>query len=376
MRKRPARPLLYSLVMETSVRRAGLVPAWLVPTIVVALVLFASAVTWAVVKQNTGTARVPNVEGLDLPQARSRLVLAGFKVRKGDRRFSASAPKGAVLDQSPAAGKVLRSGDTVTLALSNGSERFAMPDVTGMPYQTAQDKLRALGLEVKVETVSSPKAKDLVLESFPSPNMQVSTAELVRLSVSAGSLRQNVLLPVDLTGKRFVIDPAPMPASKVGSDVPMSVARRVQALLQASGASVTLTRSSATSEGVPVAERGLAALRTAPHAVIGLSVETTGTPGFGVTILPAEMTTPQSYIASVDMARAFSQAFRRSERRISLLPAASDPVLAASKTTGVRLSLGSLSDSQDVASMPDPAWADAVAHEIYRSIASVYAPTK
>jgi beta-lactam-binding protein with PASTA domain len=98
------------------------------------------------------TRDVPDVEGLTLASARSRLQALGL--RSAVTKIASSQPAGTVVAQSPRAGATLRAGASVRLTVSSGPATVAVPDVTGLDESSARARLRALGF--RVETVDEP----------------------------------------------------------------------------------------------------------------------------------------------------------------------------------------------------------------------------
>lgn len=365
---------------ETGSRRRSLLPRWLLPALAAAAIVAIAGGAWAFRSSGAEDIRVPNVAGLDVPVARSRLVLAGLAVTRGDERFSATVPRGAVVEQRPGPGEIVPKGTEVVLVVSAGTETFPMPDVTGLAYTDARDRLGKDGLVVRIEPISSDRPKDVVVESLPAPGVTVSTSDIVVLRVSSGAGARGGLTPANLSGKRFVIDPAPGPVASAETspsrtDHTLELTRRLRSLLQASGAEVVVTRSvsdTSSSEG----DRAMQSLQAQATAVLGLSVDTTGKAGMALTVLPSASTTPEDYLGSVELSRELAAELRASKRTLTVRDATGDTVLLGAKSPGVRLTLGVVGDKTDAARLGDPKWLDGVATDIYRAIADLYGPAR
>ncbi|MEU1114954.1 MULTISPECIES: Stk1 family PASTA domain-containing Ser/Thr kinase [unclassified Streptomyces] len=92
---------------------------------------------------------VPGVVGESRADATADLEDAGLKVEIAEKWVtSEEEDKGDVAKQSPAEGRSLAEGDTVTLTISKGPPMIEVPDVTGMNVDDASDKLEAAGFEV------------------------------------------------------------------------------------------------------------------------------------------------------------------------------------------------------------------------------------
>lgn len=353
-------------------RRRGLIPRWapwaaggvgLLVVIVAILVLVLS---------RSDISRVPSLEGLDRKAAETRLQELGLRLVVGDQRFSASAPVGTIIDQTPVAGTQVKAGTAVTVALSAGSESFPMPDVTGQLLDAARKKLRDRGLSVEFQTVPSDKDQGTVISTVPSPGATVMTGDTVRLTVAAGASGSDTLLPSDLKNKTFVLDPAPVPAGG-GVDVTMDVARRVRALLEASGARVVVTRSvTDTGDAANTLARSKRAKEASGTALIGFSVTESGATGIAVLSVPNTSTTQPTYMQSLSLFQAITDALKASFPNLTTGTSDNDLILNETGIAAVRIRLGSVQSGADKLSFTDPEWADNVAKATYRSIAQVY----
>ena len=67
------------------------------------------------------TGQVPDVVGMEMELARTRLENAGFELEMGTYRAHPIVPKGAVADQRPPAGSALERGGRVVVVVSAGA---------------------------------------------------------------------------------------------------------------------------------------------------------------------------------------------------------------------------------------------------------------
>lgn len=145
--------------------------------------------------------KVPNVVGLDFQTAQQRLTQAGFKAERGETRFYAAAPKGTVLDQTPAAGSRDVGGAVVTLALSGGQRMGVVPNVVGMARPDAERALDQAGFDLGDVTEQPGQApRGEVVDSRPRPGSQTPIPGPISLVVSAGP---NVVQVPDVVGRTF-----------------------------------------------------------------------------------------------------------------------------------------------------------------------------
>lgn len=104
---------------------------------------------------------VPNVVNVDAYEATEILKKEGLLCVIGDSTYSPSHKPGAILEQTPAAGSVVKSGRIVYLTINlNGKPLVTMPDlVNNSSLREAEAKLRALDFKLSPaqEVVGYPK---------------------------------------------------------------------------------------------------------------------------------------------------------------------------------------------------------------------------
>lgn len=340
--------------------RPPYVARWVWPAVIVTMAVLVIAGIAVATTSARSEVAVPDVVGLDESVAKVRLAQAGLEMRVGERSFDASDP-GTVLDQSPVGGATASRGDFITLVVSEGTEEFEMPDVVGLSARIAKAQLEGRGLSVKIEAVESDAPSDTVIATNPSPGATVRSTDLVRLSVATPPDASTALVPFALTGAMFVIDPVSAPGEP--SDITMEVTRRLRALLEASGASVRVTRSIATSGTQPPAST---AVTGTVAAYIGLDVIATGTGGMAVSTLSASAAGSlyqPSYVLADEVEKQLRAAGNTVARETS-----DNTALATAGGPALRVRVGSFQSPADALAFKDPAWADKVARALYRAI--------
>ena len=147
------------------------------------------------------SAVVPPVVGLRFDEAERKLAEAGLKATLGETRPSATAPRRYVLAQTPAAGTAVGPEVVVTLDISAGQLRVAVPTVTGMSRDNAIAALRAANLEIG-QVIERPgsEARGTVLSSQPEAGQQVPQGTPVEVVVSTGP--SELLMP-DVVGREL-----------------------------------------------------------------------------------------------------------------------------------------------------------------------------
>ncbi|MBE0476258.1 MAG: PASTA domain-containing protein [Coriobacteriia bacterium] len=352
---------------QRGIRRRPLVPLWAAAVLAAAVLAAAGAVAaWQFLGGRT--VEVPPVTGLAYEEAADRLSAAGLTPRRGDERFSPEFPEGTVVEQVPAAGARLRSGAEVVLVVSAGTETFLMPDVVGRPLEDARRLLTQRGLAVRVEVVQSEAASGTVVSTVPAPGATVTTSDVVRLTVAGSGSASSALLPYRMEGLSFAIDPTPVATGTL--DAPLEVARRLRSLLEASGATVTVTRSLADPEPSARARARTAAEAT-PTALVGLGVAARGEGGVAVILPPAAEGRSAFQSDSEALAQRMA-AELRGERRVVTVLTERDAVISRVPAPGARVRLGSAGSREDELAFRDPRWTDEIARAVYRALGEVF----
>jgi serine/threonine-protein kinase len=130
----------------------------------------------------------PGLIGLTQKVAVDRLEHDGLHIRVGDPSYSEDVPRGRVVATDPSPGAKILDHGTVTLTMSMGKERFAVPNLARMTVDQAQDALRshhlAYGRSILRYDESAPKGT--VLHTTPAKGTREPTGFQVDLVVSKG----------------------------------------------------------------------------------------------------------------------------------------------------------------------------------------------
>ncbi|MFF8768789.1 Stk1 family PASTA domain-containing Ser/Thr kinase [Kitasatospora sp. NPDC015120] len=162
--------------------------------VVLAVALLVGGATYAISGAVYGT--VPGVLGKNRTEAERILDAAGMH-GKVSEVYSESVPAGQVMAADPGVGTRTRKSDAVTLTVSRGPKRIAVPDVTGRPAAQAASALTGAQLTAGTvtETYHDTVAEGSVISSSPAAGQQVPENTPVALVVSKG------MVPVpDVTG--------------------------------------------------------------------------------------------------------------------------------------------------------------------------------
>jgi eukaryotic-like serine/threonine-protein kinase len=142
---------------------------------------------------------VPELRELPSEEARSRLSRLGLVMVLADSLPNPDVPQGAVLAQSPLAGREVLPGSGVRIILSAGRERRTVADVSGMGRAHAVRMLEALGFMVEVVEETAPLAAGRVVGTEPAAGTVLPAASRVQLTVSSGPPLAQVPQVVGLT---------------------------------------------------------------------------------------------------------------------------------------------------------------------------------
>ncbi|MFG2962468.1 MULTISPECIES: Stk1 family PASTA domain-containing Ser/Thr kinase [unclassified Streptomyces] len=133
--------------------------------------------------------KVPPLLAKTEAQATARLKEAGLDVRTVEHAYSDTVKRGTVISTDPAAGRRIRSNDSVTLTISDGPETVNVPDVQGRTLARARALLKADGLAPGMVTreFSDSVPKGSVISTDPGIGTKRHTGSAIALVVSKGS---------------------------------------------------------------------------------------------------------------------------------------------------------------------------------------------
>lgn len=111
---------------------------------------------------------------------------AGFEVEIVDG-YSESVPVGGIVSQDPGVGDRIRRGATITVVVSQGPERYQVPNLAGLPEDKAREELSKFNAEVKVEHEYSVDIRaGEVTRTDPAAGEEVKAGTPVTVFVSDG----------------------------------------------------------------------------------------------------------------------------------------------------------------------------------------------
>ncbi len=130
----------------------------------------------------------PNLEGLDLEQARLILEQNGIIEGVLSKAYNKMAGEGSVIAQDPPSGATLNRGEAVNLLVSLGPrpEEYRMPDVKNLSLDRAVDLIKKNKLEIGMikPVYLSDSPPNLVVGQDPPSGYRVKTGERINLEVN------------------------------------------------------------------------------------------------------------------------------------------------------------------------------------------------
>ena len=130
---------------------------------------------------------IPDVSGMSETEAQNELEDAGFKVTSSFQ-YDDSVESGKVISTTPEVGTKAEKGSTVTMLVSQGSNKKTVPDVRGMADATAQSTIKSYGFNVGTVTYdySDSVEKGMVISQTVEPGTKASAGTSISITVSNG----------------------------------------------------------------------------------------------------------------------------------------------------------------------------------------------
>ena len=179
--------------------------AILLPFLVLALLLLCG---WAWLRHYTrhgDVMRVPDLKGMALTEAESMLTSRELRALVIDSVYSDEWPKGAVVEQDPAAGLDVKSGRKVYLVVNASQPKMIdMPQLVDLSKRQAISVLEIIGLEVKELQYKPDPCVDCVIAQLYkgepiAADVRIRRGESVTLVLGSGDKGERVPIP-DLVG--------------------------------------------------------------------------------------------------------------------------------------------------------------------------------
>jgi serine/threonine-protein kinase len=142
---------------------------------------------------------VPEVAGLDLEEAVSDLVAAGFIIGDKKELSDDNIEEGHIIRTNPRPGKVVKEGTLIDLYISTGKERFELSDYRGRMYEDVASLLEDLNFrDIKTTQQHDDSEPGTILDQNPDEGEEVIPSETVlEFTISMGP---ELVRLIDLTG--------------------------------------------------------------------------------------------------------------------------------------------------------------------------------
>jgi len=146
--------------------------------------------------------KVPSLIGKDVVDALEMLNSLGLNLIVESREFHQTMPANTIISQSPAPGKLLRTGRDIKVSLSKGTEIVIIPDITGEPLLRAQSILQEHSLKSGyiARIYRRNIEENIVISQDPPAGDKIRRNATVNLLVSQGQEPVYYCMP-ELVGK-------------------------------------------------------------------------------------------------------------------------------------------------------------------------------
>ncbi|MGH2793710.1 MAG: PASTA domain-containing protein [Actinomycetota bacterium] len=132
------------------------------------------------------TVQVPNVRGIPFAEAEKQLTGRGLEVVKVEQ-FHPTVAKGLVIEQDHDPNSIVTRDTPVTLTVSKGKERIAVPDVVGKTEADATQILTTAGFTVRVDRADhNTVPAGQVIDQAPKKGVKADKGSEVKIIVSNG----------------------------------------------------------------------------------------------------------------------------------------------------------------------------------------------
>ena len=123
---------------------------------------------------------VPNVSGLTLDDAISKIFSSGFKMGDTIETSNETIEEGKVIKSNPKKGSVVKEGSTIDLYVSKGKETLTLDDFRGRQFEDVKEMLKNKNYKnISNEVEYSDEPEGTILEQDPSPNEEIIPSETV-----------------------------------------------------------------------------------------------------------------------------------------------------------------------------------------------------
>ncbi|MER5834009.1 Stk1 family PASTA domain-containing Ser/Thr kinase [Streptomyces sp. NPDC002130] len=137
------------------------------------------------------TLAAPNFVGETKESAKKQAENSDVEVTFSNKPCDNQA-KGNVCSQDPKAGVKVNKGDTISLVVSTGAPKVAVPDVTGLTYDKAKAQLEEKGFVVDQKTEESDRTPGVVTKQDPGVDTELEKGSTITLTVAKEAQKSTV----------------------------------------------------------------------------------------------------------------------------------------------------------------------------------------
>ena len=141
------------------------------------------------ISKGTEQVTVPDLRGMSADEAQRVLASYGLNGQQGDTVFSDDVEENRDAQQDTAAGTTAYKGDTITFHLSKGPETASVPNVQGLDFETARDRLEAAGFTVSLQWRDDSAAANTVIRQSVTGTAKLGTT--ITLTISNGPAEED-----------------------------------------------------------------------------------------------------------------------------------------------------------------------------------------
>ena len=141
------------------------------------------------ISKGTEQVTVPDLRGMSADEAQRVLASYGLNGQQGDTVFSDDVEENRVAQQDIAVGTTAYKGDTITFHLSKGPETASVPNVQGLDFETARDRLEAAGFTVSLQWRDDSAAVNTVIRQSVTGTAKLGTT--ITLTISNGPAEED-----------------------------------------------------------------------------------------------------------------------------------------------------------------------------------------
>lgn len=141
------------------------------------------------ISKGTEQVTVPDLRGMSADGAQRVLASYGLNGQQGDTVFSDDVEENRVAQQDIAAGTTAYKGDMITFHLSKGPETASVPNVQGLDFETARDRLETAGFTVSLQWRDDSAAVNTVIRQSVTGTAKLGTT--ITLTISNGPAEED-----------------------------------------------------------------------------------------------------------------------------------------------------------------------------------------